>query len=175
MKNKNIDPAPGEACAHTVVRQDCAPAGTGPTNCVCCHGPLNSDRQCSICDRDEISGLSNYAPYTPVTVRASTSPSQPVAWRWRPLGATEWIYNPTPEWLAEHRHKIECEPLFVSPRALNVEEVARTLCQSGKFETGEGTCALICMDQLGDPRKNGCHHAATVHKALAAAIAKGNK
>lgn len=33
------------------------------------------------------------------------------------------------------------------------EAVARVLCQSGKFETGQGTCAVLCMDQLDDVRK----------------------
>ena len=50
------------------------------------------------------------------------------------------------------------------------EAVARAICQSGKFETGEGTCALLCMDQLGSPRKKGCCHSARVHGKLADAI-----
>lgn len=50
-----------------------------------------------------------------------------------------------------------------------VEAVARTLCRSGKFETGEGTCAPICMEFLGDPRKSGCGHACRVHEKLATA------
>ena len=41
------------------------------------------------------------------------------------------------------------------------------LCQSGKFETGQGTCAPICMEFLGNPRRNGCGHAVTVHGKLA--------
>lgn len=51
-----------------------------------------------------------------------------------------------------------------------VERVARTICQSGKFETGQGTCAVICMDQLGDVRKKGCGHCTRVHGAMARAI-----
>lgn len=51
-----------------------------------------------------------------------------------------------------------------------VERVARTICQSGKFETGQGTCALICMDQLGDVRKKGCGHCMQVHGTMARAI-----
>jgi hypothetical protein len=51
-----------------------------------------------------------------------------------------------------------------------VERVARTICQSGKFETGQGTCAVICMDQLGDVRKKGCGHCKRVHGAMARAI-----
>lgn len=50
------------------------------------------------------------------------------------------------------------------------EAVARAICQSGKFETGEGTCALLCMDQLGSPRKKGCCHSARVHGKLANSI-----
>jgi hypothetical protein len=52
----------------------------------------------------------------------------------------------------------------------SVEIIARTICKSGKFETGEGTCAFICMGQLGDARR-GCSHATSVHKKLAEAIA----
>jgi hypothetical protein len=44
-----------------------------------------------------------------------------------------------------------------------VEKVARALCCSGKYETGEGTCAMLCMEFLGDPRKNGCGHAVRIH------------
>ncbi len=50
-----------------------------------------------------------------------------------------------------------------------VATIAKVLCQSGKFETGEGTCALICLSQLGDARKN-CQHRNTVHEKLAQQI-----
>lgn len=50
------------------------------------------------------------------------------------------------------------------------ESVCSALCRSGKFETGEGTCAFVCMDQLGDARKGGCRHAQTVHAKLAKTI-----
>lgn len=54
--------------------------------------------------------------------------------------------------------------------AVGREAVARVLCQSGKFETGQGTCAVLCMDQLGDVRKKGCGHCSRVHGKLADAI-----
>ena len=54
----------------------------------------------------------------------------------------------------------------------DLEKVARALCRSGKFETGEGTCAFVCMDQLGDARKKECPHAAEVHGSLAEAVLK---
>jgi hypothetical protein len=47
--------------------------------------------------------------------------------------------------------------------------IARAICKSGKFETGQGTCAVICMEQLGDARKN-CSHAIRVHGALSRCI-----
>jgi len=50
------------------------------------------------------------------------------------------------------------------------DKIATTICQSGRFETGEGVCAAICMDQLGNPRNSGCRHAKIVHKRLAARI-----
>lgn len=59
--------------------------------------------------------------------------------------------------------------------AMTVEELASKLCRSGKFETGQGTCALVCMDQLGDPRNSGCHHVMRVFEKIAKGIiAKGN-
>lgn len=36
----------------------------------------------------------------------------PVSWRWRPRGATNWIYDPTKEWRKEHEGDIESEPLY---------------------------------------------------------------
>lgn len=56
--------------------------------------------------------------------------------------------------------------------SLETKIICDALCRSGKFETGEGTCALICMDQLGNPRKNKCSHAIEVHKELAMIIVK---
>ncbi len=56
--------------------------------------------------------------------------------------------------------------------SLETKAVCEVLCLSGKFETGQGTCALICMDQLGNVRKNNCNHMCEVHKDLARAIVK---
>lgn len=50
------------------------------------------------------------------------------------------------------------------------QQVCKTLCRSGKFETGQGTCALICMGELGDARKKGCVQAVRVHHDLAEKI-----
>ena len=52
------------------------------------------------------------------------------------------------------------------------EKTAIAICRSRQFETGQGTCAVICMDQLGDPRARGCCHAKNVHKSLANAVNK---
>lgn len=40
------------------------------------------------------------------------------------------------------------------------------LCQSRKYDIGEGVCALVCLDQLGAPREKpgGCTHAVEVFK-----------
>lgn len=56
------------------------------------------------------------------------------------------------------------------PTEQAVERAARRLCRSGKFETGQGTCAVLCMDQLGDVRKKGCGHCVRVHGKMAADI-----
>lgn len=57
---------------------------------------------------------------------------------------------------------------FETPDAVRC--VARTLCRSGKFETGEGTCSLLCMDQMGDARNKPCSHIIEVHGELAGKI-----
>jgi hypothetical protein len=46
--------------------------------------------------------------------------------------------------------------------------VAHVLCQSGKFETGQGGCAAVCMSMLGSSRSgpHGCHYAERVHGDL---------
>jgi len=51
--------------------------------------------------------------------------------------------------------------------------ITKALCQSGKFETGQGTCAAICMEVLGSARSgpHGCPNAARVHGKLASSIA----
>lgn len=53
----------------------------------------------------------------------------------------------------------------------NRRRVCRVLCNSGKFEIGEGICALICFDQLGDARRD-CSHIEQVHGKLADEIWK---
>ena len=52
-----------------------------------------------------------------------------------------------------------------------IERVAKAICKSGRFETGQGTCALLCMDQLGDARRN-CPHSGRLHGELAKANIK---
>lgn len=58
----------------------------------------------------------------------------------------------------------------MTPTDPTIEAVAKVICRSGKFETGEGTCSLRCMEFLGSPRKSGCAHAASVHGDLAQQI-----
>lgn len=55
----------------------------------------------------------------------------------------------------------------MNPKHTPREAVARAICKSGRFESGQGTCAVLCMDQLGDVRKKGCGHAERVHGKLA--------
>lgn len=47
-----------------------------------------------------------------------------------------------------------------------LERACRAICQSHKFETGEGTCAPRCMDQLGNARDR-CTHVVLIHSDLA--------
>jgi hypothetical protein len=46
--------------------------------------------------------------------------------------------------------------------------LARAICKSGKFETGEGSCSLLCLDALGSARDN-CQHVTRIHGDLARA------
>ena len=52
-----------------------------------------------------------------------------------------------------------------------IDIIAKALCKSRKFECGEGACSFICLDQLGDARRN-CSHATDVHNSLATTIEK---
>ncbi len=52
-----------------------------------------------------------------------------------------------------------------------IERCAKSICKSGRFETGQGTCSLLCMDQLGSARRD-CKHAANLHGELAKSIIK---
>ncbi len=49
------------------------------------------------------------------------------------------------------------------------ERACRAICQSRKFETGEGTCAPRCMEQLGCARDN-CAHVVLIHGDLARCV-----
>lgn len=56
---------------------------------------------------------------------------------------------------------------MINHKAIDI--IARAICKSGRFESGEGTCALLCLDQLGDARRN-CSHATDVHNRMATQI-----
>ena len=51
-------------------------------------------------------------------------------------------------------------------RADLVALMARAICKSGRLETGQGTCAAICMSQLGSARRS-CAYVTQVHGAIA--------
>lgn len=46
--------------------------------------------------------------------------------------------------------------------------ICHALCQSGKFETGQGGCAPLCMSILGSSRggPHGCEYAERIHGDL---------
>ena len=52
------------------------------------------------------------------------------------------------------------------PSEGDFEWAVLSLCRSGKFETGQGTCAAICMSQLGDARKIPCVYRSIVFREL---------
>jgi len=57
-------------------------------------------------------------PIIPTTEAATHAVGgEPVAYRWRQPGNKHWIYDPTPEWIEDHKHEIELEPLFAAQPA----------------------------------------------------------
>ena len=62
--------------------------------------------------------------------------------------------------------------LVVEFGALTPELLARGICMSGRFETGQGTCAAICMEAPGDVRSSGCAHSLRIHGDRAREILK---
>ena len=64
-------------------------------------------------------------------------------------------------------HSAQAQPPAEGVTNEMVERASRALCQSGKFETGQGTCALICMGELGNARQGGCPCKVRVHERLA--------
>lgn len=58
-----------------------------------------------------------------------------------------------------------------TPDARDVlERIAKAICRSGKFETGEGCCAPICMENLGSARDK-CGRCYQVHRDLTDRVA----
>jgi hypothetical protein len=52
-----------------------------------------------------------------------------------------------------------------------IDIIAKAICKSGKFECGEGACSFLCLDQLGNARRD-CPHATDIHNSLATQIEK---
>lgn len=48
--------------------------------------------------------------------------------------------------------------------------ITKAICKSGKFESGHGTCAFLCMQGLGDVRKSGCAYHQKIHGDMARQI-----
>tara|TARA_R110000868_G_scaffold71029_1_gene208414 strand:- start:344 stop:529 length:186 start_codon:yes stop_codon:yes gene_type:complete len=48
----------------------------------------------------------------------------------------------------------------------DIAKIAEVLCKSRKFESGEGTCAMSCMDQIGVARGD-CRHRDRIFGELA--------
>lgn len=46
------------------------------------------------------------------------------------------------------------------------------LCQTGRWETGQGTCAAICMEQLGPVRPRPCRHATKIFGTIVKSVLK---
>jgi hypothetical protein len=47
---------------------------------------------------------------------------EPVVWRWRPQGSTNWIYDPTDEWRLDNQDNIKFEPLYAAQPASLLRE-----------------------------------------------------
>jgi hypothetical protein len=56
------------------------------------------------------------------SVAAQHERGEPVAWRWRPRGMINWIYDPTAEWRSQQKGAdIDIEPLYTAPVAAQRE------------------------------------------------------
>lgn len=67
--------------------------------------------------------------------------------------------------------KPDCSEVAMAP----INAAAHRLCQGRTAETGQGTCALICMEQC-DPRNSphGCPHALKVfEKRIRPTLSRG--
>jgi hypothetical protein len=62
--------------------------------------------------------------------------------------------------------EIEKRRAALSGQGDKVMKISKVLCKSGKFETGEGCCAPICMESLDVARDN-CRRCTQVHGSLA--------
>lgn len=110
---------------------------------------------------------------------ALAAPGEPVAWRCRAKGIEGWIYFST---RPEDGHCLyEIEPLYASPRALDVEEVARAIhkakglnpdCLHQNYSDSEPADAT--MDN-GKTAHFGWRNSVPLAEAAIAAIAKGSK
>lgn len=51
-------------------------------------------------------------------------------------------------------------------------KLCRAICESGKFETGQGGCAALCMSVLGSSRggPHGCPEVERVHGDMASRV-----
>jgi hypothetical protein len=56
---------------------------------------------------------------------------QPVAYRWRQPGNKHWIYDPAPEWIEDHKHEIELEPLYTRPSAALLSRARQFVADAG--------------------------------------------
>ena len=79
-------------------------------------GEQNQGRQgyCEICNAWPMHSAGCYCRQ-PAAPADAPAPVEPVAWRWRPKGANNWIYDPEPDWLARQGFTIEKEPLYAAP------------------------------------------------------------
>jgi hypothetical protein len=68
---------------------------------------------------------------------------EPLAYRWRPRGGKLWIYDPTLEWIEDHRNEVDIEPLY------GPDEIASLRAQLAS--AGEHIAEMT--DQLASARK----------------------
>jgi hypothetical protein len=93
------------------------------------------------------------------TPRLAQGQSQPVSYRWRQPGNKHWIYDPTPEWIEDHKHEIELEALYLAALAPGngAVEADRKVDGLAKMQATEDADIDFVLGRLGLATSAGCN------------------
>lgn len=75
-------------------------------------------------------------------IRDALEGVEPVTWRWRPISATRWMYDPALEWIEAQGAAIDAEPLYS-------EAQIRALLPTAEAQFASLTEALTELEKHG--------------------------